>query len=165
MKICKSFLVFFFICLLNNLSAQIQSRYNVNDDSVQIISQKNLFYGGIGSVLLYSPAYVYYERQLKEGFLKSKFSSFVTVGTGAAAHWEGASQYVALRFGLLLGENKHHLETSFGTSYFYHGDMQDAIVPISFTVGYRKMIPGQHYVFRTGVGWPESIYVSWGLRF
>lgn len=165
MKISKCFLVFYFIFQFNNVSAQIPSRYKVTDENVQLISYKNLVYGGIGSVLLYSPAYVYYERQLQERFLKSKFSSFVTVGTGAAAHWEGASEYFALRFGLLLGENTHHLETSLGTSYFYHGDMQDAIIPISFTVGYRKMIPRQNFVFRTGIGWPESLYVSWGLRF
>jgi len=165
MKICKSLLFICFISLLTEVSAQSNIEETLTRDSVKISSQKNLLYGGIGTALLYFPAYIYYERQLQEGLLRSKFSSFMTVGTGAAAHWEGASQYVALRFGLLLGERKHRLETSFGASYFYHGDMKDAIIPISFTIGYRSMMPFRRFVFRTGIGWPESLYVSWGVRF
>jgi hypothetical protein len=165
MKICKSILFLCIISMSTKVSAQINREEVLTRDTVKINSQKNLFYGGVGTALLYFPAYIYYERQLQEGLFTSKFSSFVTVGTGTAAHWEGASQYLALRFGLLLGERKHRLETSFGTSYFYHGDMKDAIIPISFTVGYRSMMPFQRFVFRTGVGWPESLYVSWGVRF
>lgn len=86
------------LLVCNNSDAQ-------NTNSTDCVN-KNLLYGGIGVGGIYFPAYIYYERQLQEHFLNSKFSSFVTVGTGAAPHWEGSSYYVAAKFGLLLGQQK-----------------------------------------------------------
>jgi hypothetical protein len=139
---------------------------NMNAQNTEPIGQmnKNLIYGGLGTGGIYFPAYVYYERQLQDHFLNSKFSSFVTVGTGAAAHWDGASNYAAAKFGLLLGEQKAHLETAIGVSYFYLGDFTGTL-PLAASVGYRANKPGKNYVFRTGVSWPEAVYVSWGFRF
>ena len=127
-------------------------------------SNKNLIYGGVGFGGLYFPAFVFYERQLQDHFLNTKFSSFVTVGTGAAAHWEGASTFATAKFGLLLGQQKAHLETAIGVNYFYKGDFTGTL-PLAASIGYRANEPGKNYVFRTGVAWPEAIYVSWGFRF
>ena len=139
---------------------------NLNAQNLQASEQnnKNLIYGGIGVGGIYFPAYIYYERRLQEHFLDSKFSSFVTVGSGAAAHWDGASNYAAAKFGLLLGEQKAHLETAIGVSYFFLGDFTGTL-PLAASIGYRANKPGKNYVFRTGVSWPEAIYVSWGFRF
>ncbi|MGJ8661126.1 MAG: hypothetical protein ACSHXL_03745 [Bacteroidota bacterium] len=35
----------------------------------------------------------------------------------------------------------------------------------SVSVGYRSQKPQKNYVFRTGIGWPEAIYVGWGFSF
>lgn len=145
------------LLVCNNSDAQ-------NTNSTDRVN-KNLLYGGIGVGGIYFPAYIYYERQLQEHFLNSKFSSFVTVGTGAAAHWEGSSYYVAAKFGLLLGQQKAKLETALGVNYFYLGDLTDETLPLAASIGYRANKPGKNYVFRTGVSWPEAVYVSWGFRF
>jgi hypothetical protein len=139
---------------------------NMNAQHVEPIGKmnKNLIYGGLGTGGIYFPAYLYYERHLNEQFLDTKFSSFVTVGTGIAAHWDGASTYATAKFGLLLGQQKAHLETALGLSYFYSGDFTGTI-PLAASIGYRANKPGKNYVFRTGVSWPEAIYVSWGFRF
>ncbi len=138
---------------------------NILNDSTHINLDKNCMYGGIGFLLLYAPAYIYYERKLQDSFLKTRFSSFITVGAGIAAHWEGSSPYISAKYGLLLGKNKAHLETALGLSYFYSGDLQGSIPPVAISIGYRAHKPGEKYVFRTGVSWPESIYASWGFSF
>lgn len=145
------------LLVCNNSDAQ-------NTNSTDRVN-KNLLYGGIGVGGIYFPAYIYYERQLQEHFLNSKLSSFVTVGTGAAVHWEGSSYYVAAKFGLLLGQQKAKLETALGVNYFYLGDLTDETLPLAASIGYRANKPGKNYVFRTGVSWPEAVYVSWGFRF
>ena len=149
-------LPFVTLLIFNNMNAQ-------GYDSIGRIN-KNLIYGGFGTGGIYFPAHLYYERHLQTQFLNTKFSSFITVGTGIAAHWDGASNYASAKFGLLLGQQKAHLETAFGISYFYLGDFTGTI-PLAASIGYRANKPGKNYVFRTGVSWPEAVYVSWGFRF
>jgi hypothetical protein len=141
--------------------SSVNSRDSIKDNK----NYKNVLQGGIGSALLYFPAYIYYERKLQDHFLGSRFSSFLTLGTGIAAHWEGESAYTSMKFGLLLGQKKAHLETAVGISYFYFGDLKDEVAPFAITIGYRANAPGKRFVFRTGVSWPEAVYVSWGVRF
>jgi hypothetical protein len=135
------------------------------NDSIKVKGYKNVIYGGLGTALFYLPAYLYYERKLSDHFLGSRFSSFITLGTGIASHWEGESSFVSAKFGLLLGQKKAHLETALGLSYFYVGDFSPDTPPVAISIGYRANKPGKRYVFRTGVSWPEAVYVSWGISF
>ena len=149
-----------------NLNQKPSSALQANDSTKDLNRNKNVLYGGVGTALFYFPAYIYYERKMSDHFLGSRFSSFLTLGTGIGAHWEGSSQFVAAKFGLLLGQKKAHLETALGLSYFYAGDFKsDYLPPVAISIGYRANKPGKRYVFRTGVSWPEAVYVSWGFSF
>jgi hypothetical protein len=156
---------------LSKVNAQYSSLINnylvdLNEqESAQFSESRNLFYGGIGTALLYFPAYIYYERKLNKPILGPRLSTFASVGTGIAAHWEGQSAYISSKFGLLIGKSKAHLETSIGLSYFYKGDLQNSTPPIAFSIGYRAQKPDNKHMFRTGVSWPEAIYLGWGFSF
>jgi hypothetical protein len=167
-KVLTILLVTFFTELSYSQSDLNQGSTNAiqaNDSIKDLKKYKNVLYGGLGTALLYFPAYLYYERKLSDHFLGSRFSSFITLGTGIAAHWEGESSFVSAKFGLLLGQKKAHLETALGLSYFYVGDFSPDTPPVAISIGYRANKPGKRYVFRTGISWPEAVYVSWGISF
>ena len=93
----------------------------------------------------------------------SKITPFVKAGYGGAAYWEGESSYILGQFGILTGVNAHHFEASAGLlkSFDEHYDM----FPLCGVIGYRIQKPGGHFIFRTGVGWPEALYVGLGVSF
>ena len=149
----------------------------------------NAIYASVGIGGLWLPGTIYYERMLKQQMWDRGISSFAKVGTGSVAHWEGHSEYVLAQYGMLTGIKKSHFEASIGLVYFYRGDMYNGpqtssstyyyedgsvmnveektpIAPfewLSGSIGYRLQKPGGHSVFRTGLGFPEAVYVSWGF--
>ena len=84
------------------------------------------------------------------------------------------------RGGLLTGCNKrNHFEANFGAglanvveesySGIYgsggsSGSNYRAIYPAA-NIGYRFQVPNENFVFRTGIGFPELLYVGFGVAF
>jgi hypothetical protein len=123
----------------------------------------NLSIGPGGILALYVPAGIFYERMFQGERFLPKLTKFVDVGVGAAAYWEGESAFVFSRYGLLTGHKKYHLEATLGAVGYLNGDIVGVLPAAS--IGMRRQKPNSHYVFRTGVGIPEAIYVSWGVSF
>ena len=63
-----------------------------------------------------------------------------------------------------------HFEASFGLgldqSRYLHstGFRYIEFAPI-FNIGYRFQVPDESYVFRSGIGFPELIYLGFGMSF
>jgi hypothetical protein len=123
----------------------------------------NLSIGPGGLLALYVPAGIFYERMFQGERFLPKLTKFVDVGVGAAAYWEGESAFVFSRYGILTGHKKYHLEATLGAVGYLNGDIIGVLPAAS--IGMRRQKPNSHYVFRTGVGIPEAIYVSWGVSF
>jgi hypothetical protein len=123
----------------------------------------NLSIGPGGILALYVPAGIFYERMFQGERFLPKLTKFVDVGVGAAAYWEGESAFVFSRYGILTGHKKYHLEATLGAVGYLNGDIVGVLPAAS--IGMRRQKPNSHYVFRTGVGIPEAIYVSWGVSF
>ena len=86
----------------------------------------------------------------------------------------------SIRGGLLTGYDKrNHFEANIGLglanvveeaySGFYgsggsSGSNYRAIYPVG-NIGYRFQVPNKNFVFRTGVGFPELLYVGFGVAF
>ena len=62
-----------------------------------------------------------------------------------------------------MNEEKHHLEVSAGLVKSL--DKYYDIFPLSGSIGYRMQKPNGHFIFRTGVGWPEALYIDLGVSF
>ena len=124
----------------------------------------NAIYGNIGIGGLWFTPTGYYERMLRRNAQPSKISTFIKAGFGAAGYWEGESQYILGHYGILTGTKKHHLEVSAGFVKAI-GEGFDDFFPLSGLVGYRLQKPEGHFVFRTGVGWPEAFYLGLGVSF
>ena len=135
---------------------------DVKPDSIESNMYSNAIYGNVGSGGLWFTATAYYERMFQRNAQTSKISTFIKAGYGGAAYWEDESQYILGQFGILTGVRKHHLEVSAGLVKFL--DDYDPF-PLAGSIGYRIQKPGGHFIFRTGVGWPESLYIGLGLSF
>lgn len=151
--------------LLLSIASSAQS---VKPDSIESKMFNNAIYGSIGfNMEIIGDAWltgnVYYERMFQRNAQKSKVSTFLKAGLGSMAYWEGTSSYVIAQYGVLTGIEKHHLEASGG--FVFSLDKDYDIFPLSGSVGYRMQKPTGHFIFRTGVGWPEALYIGIGASF
>ncbi len=151
-----------FILISNTISAQ-----EVKTDANESKMFNNAIYGSVGISLeligeSWFTATAYYERMFQGKALRSNMSSFVKVGVGSLAYWEDSSPYILGQYGILTGVKKHHLEVSGG---FVKSLDEYDIFPLSGSIGYRIQKPGGHFLFRTGVGWPEALYFGLGVSF
>jgi len=155
-------LVIILLLISNNLAAQ-----EVKPDANESKMFNNAIYGSIGiSMELLGESWftgtAYYERMFQKNAQTSNISTFVKAGYGSAAGWEYTSPYILGQFGILTGVKKHHLEVSGG--FVKSLDDYD-IFPLSGSIGYRIQKPDGHFIFRTGVGWPEALYFGLGVSF
>lgn len=149
-----------FVMISNTIAAQ-------NQESVESKMFNNAIYGSIGISMemlgeSWFTANAYYERMFQKNEKKSNISTFVKVGIGSMVYWEDASSYILGQYGILTGVKKHHLEASAG---FVKSLDEYYIFPLSGSIGYRIQKPNGHFIFRTGVGWPEALYFGLGVSF
>ena len=157
----------FIITVLFIVSNSLVTAQEENIDSLKINLNKNsinLSLGPGGILALFTPAHVSYERLFQGKVFGSRNSTIVDFGVGVASHWEGESPFIISRFGILTGSGRRHFEAKVGACFFFAGDMQNMLLP-SGSIGYRKQKPGSHFIFRTGIGFPDALYVSWGVSF
>jgi hypothetical protein len=146
-----SILIIFFNTIVSAQEKRADSlKINLNKNSI------NLSYG-------IAQVYFSYERVFQGKVFGSSNSSIVDFGLGGVAYWEGASPYVISRFGILTGRGSRHFEAKLGVFGIFGPDME-GVLP-SGAIGYRKQKPGSNFIFRTGIGFPDLLYVSWGVSF
>jgi len=161
-KMKKIFITTALIIVFNSLvQAQAERKDSLKADLNK--NSLNLSLGPGGIIMLFIPAHVSYERLFQGKIFGSRNSTIVDLGVGVAAHWEGESTFIINRFGILTGSGRRHFEAKAGVCYFWKGDLQ-GLFP-SASIGYRKQKPGSHFIFRTGIGFPDALYVSWGFSF
>lgn len=145
-------------------------------DSVQVGLKKNVISITLGTAAIYGIVNGNYERifsQKKTGFIKyylmrygfGWYESYGSPGYNAIAGISGLS-----------GLGKRHLELNLGVAAmfnwngYHEEDSNDRalgktlVIPAG-AIGYRFQKPGGSFIFRTGVGFPESFYVSFGFCF
>lgn len=150
-----------FVVFNSLVKAQVEQK-----DSLMVNLNRNYINFSIGPggiVALFLPAHISYERLFQGKIFGSKNTAIADIGLGGAVYWEGSSMFIINRLGVLTGAGKKHFEAKAGVCYFLDGYTVD-LYP-SASIGYRKQKPGSHFVFRTGIGFPDAIYTSWGYSF
>jgi len=142
-------------------------------------SAKNTIYVSAGSVLVYSSANLNYDYKIKQsenGFFKNYYATFeVGVFNSNSGFAPGpSSNGFTTGIGIigLTGKGNGHFETSLGISLNIETEINDPngfeekevfILP-ELSLGYRyQKVNG--LMFRTGVGFPQSIYIGAGYSF
>lgn len=150
---------FIILAILLSQSVIAQSIKSDSSKSKMYNNSLNLSIGPGGILIFFLPAAIYYERMFQGKLFGPKISSIVDVGVGFETHWGDSGPFYMARYGILIGNKKPHLEVKAGAAIVYN-----ELHP-SFSIGYRSQKPQSNFIFRTGVGWPETLYVGWGVSF
>jgi hypothetical protein len=138
--------------------------------------KKNAIYGtvGVDYFELYGTVMANYNRMILELPPSYLFHSFwLGIGTGPWRRgfdvpergWNFTSALSAL-----IGRKNVHLEMGAGVLFTYN-TYYDKFQPLvndrhlAGNLGLRYQKPGRNFIFRTGIGWPEFIYLSFGYCF
>ena len=162
-QLCLKYLIILSVLLSKTLSAQ-----DLKTDSIALKMHSNAIYGSIGVNLevlgvAWFTTTLYYERMFQKNAQKSNVSTFLRAGYGGMAGWDETSSYILAQLGLLTGLKKHHLEASIGAVVSLNSYYD--IFPVSGNIGYRMQKAQGHFIFRTGLAWPETFYIGIGGSF
>jgi hypothetical protein len=175
-KILLIFLIAFIIYPSYGQSRDENHQGGVKKNALQVSAGFSGFRGGYN--VTYERLIVSFEKNSLMGlWAKGGFG-----GWGVIYSTGGPYQHLSL--GILTGKNKGHFELNFGGARMYnktglehetalrdhHSEpkpTKDDYVDFSpiGAMGYRYQKPSGNFLFRCGVGYPESIYIGFGLGF
>ena len=146
--------------------------------------KKNVIHGTVGFLGVWAVADINYERLILERKDKFLNTLWLRVGGGGYAGWDVSGPLVVAGFNLLTGRRKSHIEGHLGLSSAYDKTGYDIGLSnarggyeaepsrsdyISFApscaLGYRFQNPDEGIIFRTGFGFPETLYIGVGYNF
>jgi hypothetical protein len=135
--------------------------------------KKNVIYGTLGVDIedVYITFLGNYEHMIFE-LPGSFFNSFwirISAGPWAAFDSDGGINYVST-LSAVMGKRSAHLESGAGVLFTYNSSTKrfHPLVNdrhLAGNLGFRFQRPGGYFVFRTGIGWPEFMYLSLGFCF
>lgn len=182
MNILKKGILFIAICIFFQFTSWSQ---NPNTTTGQSGLKKNVVFGSIHIIGLGGGFDGSYERMISESQEKFITSLYARASYGVwAVGFGGEGTHFGLGLAGLTGKSKSHLEFNAGIASFYdrlgydigisNADYFNEPRPMkseyrqilpTVAVGYRFQKPGGHFIFRTGVGFPEGAYASIGFCF
>jgi hypothetical protein len=160
----------FILCFIFYKSIGYSQKNNSDFNSIRL--KKNVIYGTIGVDVgeFYGTLMGNYERMIFE--LPGSFiqSFWVRVGAGPWVWWTGKGVNYVSTLSAIMGRRSIHLEAGAGILFTYNSEagrfhplIRDRI--LAGNLGFRFQKPGGQFVLRTGIGWPEFIYLSFGVCF
>lgn len=146
--------------------------------------KKNVIHATAGTAGLMGAYNLNYERMLaggKEGNLKGLWAK---AGVGGWGIWSSGGPYQSLMLGALTGQKSSHFEINFGLARMVDQSAYDHAKHMSIylseplppksnfiniravgSAGYRLQKPGGRFLLRTGIGYPEAVYLGIGAAF
>ena len=136
------------------------------DESSSSNFKKNVLYATFG-LYPYAIFNFNYERQIIHPIKGPMSSINLRLGYGVEGDLSGSEELCLLSSNFIFGSGSGHFETDIGAAYLFNivkdnYDKKVGITPI-ISLGYRFQKKNGHFVFRTGVGWPDCIYISLGF--
>jgi hypothetical protein len=154
----------FFACASFNCSGQVGSVKEIlvleNNDF-----NKNVVRGSLGFALIYVQASVQYERMLFGRHNKSLQSVWLSAGGGRYFVYTDWGTQFNLKSFALFGKNAAHFELGVGAAVIKTESMDQFKLLPAGNLGYRFQKSDGHFMFRTGVGLPEGLYIGFGFVF
>lgn len=177
-KRCFFFLAIVFFCYYTSYGQ------NSNDAIDHAGVNKNAIQATVGFVGLMGAYNVNYERMLV-GFEKGTLIGLWSkVGYGGWGVWSTGGPYQSATLGVLTGAKNNHFELHvggarmFNTRSYEHDQhisshlsepqpLKSDYVDVRLvgTAGYRYQKPNGNFLFRCGIGYPETVFVGLGVAF
>jgi hypothetical protein len=149
------------VCLLFCLVLTLNTAFAQENSSPSF--RKNGLSGSLGFAGIVATATSNYERILTQSLDKGITATFAKVGLGTYGGWVDSGSYLYLQYGFLTGKNANHLEVSAGPNFNLNN--AEDMLPVAFNIGYRLQKPGKGFMLRTGVAFPETLYLGLGWSF
>lgn len=126
---------------------------------------KNVIYGTLGFFPIWGALNINYERMLGHSTEKFITSWWWRLGGGVWGAWETGGPHFLSTLSAMTGSGKSHFEAGLGFTVlndnYYH---ENSFYPAG-NIGYRFQKPDGRFVFRAGVGFPETTHLSFGISF
>ena len=126
---------------------------------------KNVIYGTAGFFPIWGVININYERMLGHSSEKFVKSLWYRVGGGYWGTWGAEGPHFVSTLTALTGSKNNHLELSLGIAILNDNYYHDNSLYPAGNIGYRFQKSDGHFVFRTGVSFPETTYLSLGISF
>lgn len=157
-NLSKIAFTFYLLCLVcNSMNSQTTS----TDNNMKLL-RKNIFHVSLAPDVAYNAVHVFYDRIIYE---KNNIAAFARVGYGG---WHtllvNSGTIVVGQGGLIIGTQNGRFEAAVGAGFMkqtQYSSAHDKTVP-AINIGYRSQKCDKHFVFRTGIGYPEGIYGGFG---
>ncbi|MFH0842202.1 MAG: hypothetical protein V1903_06235 [Bacteroidota bacterium] len=138
-------------------------------DTVSSGNIKNVVFGtfGVYPLAIYN---INYERNIYYKPVTGSVSSInLRLGFGKEADPSGSAELLLASTNFIFGPGSGHVEADLGAAYLFNiirdnYDKKTGFSPL-VNLGYRFQRNDGHFVFRTGLGWPDCIYASLGFAF
>jgi hypothetical protein len=154
--IFTSFFALFTISLFSQELVKDTVRHKINESAL---------YGGLGITPLYGSITVNYEIMLVERPNLVFKKRGLRIGTGIYQYSDDGSLNIIINYTCLTGAENNHFELGLGVAYMHFLTTSGRYVAPAPNIGYRFQKPDGKFIFRTGVGFPELLYLSFGYAF
>ena len=151
-----------------NLALRYSETYGsrMENDSIvvgpKIRPRNNAFYFTLAPDLVFWAAGIYYERIV---YSWEKGKLFARLGyQGWVILLSSGGDAILFQPGIITGNKSRHFEAALGVTYIT-SDQNDGFIAPAVSVGFRHQKPNKGFIFRTGIGYPDGIYVSFGIGF
>ena len=159
MIIKKIFLLLIFFFTISYVFSQEFPSYTFNEKKKK--DKRNSIQVSLGSLLFASSANIFYERIVR----KKKLYQTFRIGHNSIVTFGGTAKTISLQTGILTSVMKNsHFESNIGLLYLYNNRYRNDAL-FSFSIGYRLQKRKKRSMFRSGLGFPELLYLSYGFRF
>ncbi len=154
--IFTSFFALFTISLFSQEFDYSTEKPKINESSL---------YGGIGITPLYGNFTVNYEILLVERPNSLFKKRGLRVGTGIYQYYDDGSLNLIINYSSLTGTKNNHFELGLGAAYLHFLTSTNKYFSPAVNIGYRFKKTERKFIFRTGIGFPELLYIGFGYAF
>ena len=126
---------------------------------------KNTIHAGVGFFFIYGYSALNYERLIAYKPSDIFKRLYIRGSGGGWIFWGLEGTQFSLSIAALTGKSNSHVEASLGLTVLLESGYRDTYVSPYLGVGYRYQKPGGGFIFRTGIGVPETIYLGLGYAF
>lgn len=136
-----------------------------SDDKEKFKIKTSTIYGSLGITPLYGHVSTNFELMFVERPDKVFIKRGVRVGTGIYQYFDDASLNSIISYTCLTGAEKNHFELGVGVAYMHFLTRSANYLLPAPNIGYRYQKPEGNFIFRSGLGFPELLYVGLGYLF
>jgi len=127
------------------------------------IYKMNLIHGSLGTMILGYTANIFYDRLISGIGEHNTACTFARIGYQENVILTSPNgKAFILEGGILTGTHFGHFEGALGITYI---QTQNNVIRPAFSVGFRGQKPNGSFMFRTGLGFPELLFLGVGIGF